>query len=553
MMNKTIKLITFLIFLVPFTGLFSQVNYEPLNKSIYDYLDRLSIQGYFQINSEIKPFYRVYIAEKLKIVLEKKGDKVTPLEKKELIFYAQEFARELKRIDVNVDSILADKRNDINLWNVVGFNEYGRFHLVDYDDSLFTFTLDPILGYKYGSGNITSETHLWNGLSLYGRISDWVGFDLNFRDNTETGDKIDYTRELSPLTGFTFQAKKERGFEHSSVRANLTISNDWGSATIGKDFVYYGEGISGKMNLSNKAPSFPHIKLEAYPVDWFKFSYVHGWLNSQVIDSSSIRYSETGWVNYKNVPKYFVANQFSFTPWTTFNFTVGGSIIYSDGFEPIYLVPVIFIRLADQYLTAPDEAAGNAQLFGSAWYNIPSINTKFYGSIFVDEFSVQDSDGPRAVGYTLGADIINPLIPESEIVVEYTKVDPYVYFHRDDAQHYTSYNYQLGHWIGSNSDQIYLSFTKYILRGLKVKGWYTYIRRGSRESKDEDRYQEKHTFLWGLRSNYTSWGLSVRYEVIHDVFASAAYRALQTSEQQEGGAFVDSDQSEFFVTLNYGF
>ncbi len=553
MIIKTIKILPIIFFLFSYSPLFSQVNYEPLNKSIYDYLDRLSIQGYFQISSEIKPFSRMYIAKKLKIILENKTDDITPLEKKELIFYTQEFARELKRTGVNVDSTLSTKRNNINLWDVVGFNEYGRFHLVDYDDALFTFTLDPILGYKVGSGNLTSETHLWNGLSMYGRISDWMGFDLNFRDNTETGDNIDYTREFSPLTGFTFQAKKDRGFEHSSVRANLTISNDWGSATIGKDFVYYGEGVSGKTNLSNKAPSFPHIKLEAYPVDWFKFSYVHGWLNSQVIDSSSIRHSETGWVSYKNVPKYFVANQFSFTPWTTFNFTVGGSIIYSDGFEPIYLIPVIFIRLADHYLTAPDEAAGNAQLFGSAWYNIPSINAKFYGSIFLDEFSVQDADGPRAVGYTVGADVINPLIPESEIVVEYTKIDPFVYFHKDDTQHYKSYDYLLGHWIGSNSDQVYVALTKHIIRGLKVKGWYTYIRRGSRESKDEGRYLDKHTFLWGLRSNYSNWGLSIRYEALHDVFATAMYRTLASSEEQDGGAIIENDNSEFAFSLNYGF
>jgi len=217
----------FLLLLLTFhvSPLFSQVNYEPLNKTIYKYLDRLSIQGYFQLNTEIKPFSRVYIAKKLKIILEDNSKDLSPLEKDELIFYTQEFARELKRLDVNVDSILADKGNNLNLWNVVGFNEYGRFHLVDYDDSLFTFTLDPILGYKYGSGNITSETHLWNGLSMYGRISDWVGFDLNFRDNTETGDNIDYTRDFSPLTGFTLLLVNP-GFSVSTawVYKNFTLT-----------------------------------------------------------------------------------------------------------------------------------------------------------------------------------------------------------------------------------------------------------------------------------------------------------------------------------------
>ncbi len=293
MLNKIqYKIRVVILLLFSSTTLLSQVNYEPLNKSIYNYLDRLSIQGYFQLNTEIKPFSREYIAKKLKIVLEENMNDLSNLEKDELIFYTQDFARELKRMDVNVDSILANKKNDLNLWGVVGFNEYGRLHLVDADDSLFTFTLDPILGYKIGSGNLSSESHLWNGLSMYGRISDWVGFDLNFRDNTLNGDNIDYTREFSPLTGFSFRVGKERGFEFDDVNANLTFSNSWGSFTIGKDFVYYGDGANGNLILGNKAPSFPQIKIEAYPVDWFKFSYVHGWLNSQVIDSTTIRYNE---------------------------------------------------------------------------------------------------------------------------------------------------------------------------------------------------------------------------------------------------------------------
>ena len=142
---------------------------------------------------------------------------------------------------------------------------------------------------------------------------------------------------------------------------------------------------------------------------------------------------------------------------------------------------------------------------------------------------------------------------DTELVVEYTKIDPYVYFHHDDAQFYTNYDYQLGHWIGSNSDQIHFAFTKHIIRGLKIKGWYTYIRRGSRENPEEARYQDKHTFLWGLQSNYTSWGINARYEIIHDVFASAAYRSLFKYEEQTEDLIVEENNSEFLFTLNYGF
>jgi hypothetical protein len=35
----------------------------------------------------------------------------------------------------------------------------------------------------------------------------------------------------------------------------------------------WGSGVSGQIILSDKAPSFPYIKLELEPVSWLKFVY----------------------------------------------------------------------------------------------------------------------------------------------------------------------------------------------------------------------------------------------------------------------------------------
>ncbi len=138
------------------------------------------------------------------------------------------------------------------------------------------------------------------------------------------------------------------------MNASISFGWDWGNFTIGKDFNYYGSGENGKIILSNKAPSFPYIKLEANHSDWFKFSYIHGYLNSQVIDSTTIR---NGFVrdHLSKVEKYFVTHLLSFTPYRELNFSLGESIVYSDKFEPIYLIPIAFFRLADHYLTDPDQ------------------------------------------------------------------------------------------------------------------------------------------------------------------------------------------------------
>ncbi len=552
-----VKILVFLFFTLYLSPLSAQINYEPQSKSVYSYLDKISAQGYIVLNTEIKPFSRLYIANKL-IEINKKKTKLTSIEFDELIFYMRDFSNELTILGFDITTLSKSLYTKYNLWNSVGFNSAGRFHLFNYKDSLFTFKLDPIYGYSSSSSSKNlNSTHFWNGLSLYGSISDFIGFELNFRDNSIDGDS-DTDRNFSPKTGYTFKALKTDGsMEFDEVNANLTFSNSWASFTLGKDYIYYGEGNQGKIIIGNKAPSFPHIKLEINPVSWFRFSYVHGWLNSQIIDSSTIRYNESGWKSFKHIPKYYVTHIFSFTPFKSFNFSLGESIIYSDTFEPIYLIPIMFFRLADHYLTVPDNAAGNAQLFGSFWYNISLINTRIYGSLYVDEMSIQTlldgTHGPKAVAYTVGVNIVNPYIDNLQLNIEYSKLDPFVYFHRDDAQFYSNYNYQLGHWIGSNADQFYVSVNKTILRGLNTKLWYSYIRRGARELKDESRYQVKHTFLWGLNTNYSNWGFSVSYELMHDLFMRTSYKSLLTSEEQANGVFNNIRRSEFFMSLNYGF
>jgi hypothetical protein len=54
---------------------------------------------------------------------------------------------------------------------------------------------------------------------------------------------------------------------------------------IAKDYIEYGYEKFGNLVLSSKAPSFPYIRINLKPVDWFKFTYIHAWLSSLVIDS----------------------------------------------------------------------------------------------------------------------------------------------------------------------------------------------------------------------------------------------------------------------------
>ncbi|MFZ1290140.1 MAG: capsule assembly Wzi family protein [Melioribacteraceae bacterium] len=548
----------FTFYLSLFTSAFAQVNFEPVTSSVYSFLERMSSKGIIQTNEEIMPFSRMEIAEKLLLIHNSKfslpaeeriqNSKITNIEKVELEFYIREFSVELKKLGLDLNDYEA-KRKLIDFKNdKFGFDKYNRFRLFSYSDNNFGLFIDPVLSYSYNSFKDGNSWNYSNGLKLYGNFGSSIGFDLQFYDNHPRGDNLDRYRNFSNQTGYEFQPSVKGGFDFDRMNANFTYSWDWGFLSIGKDFNYYGSGENGKIILSDKAPSFPFIKLEAEYADWFKFSYIHSYLNSQIIDSANIR---TGQLrdHYPKVEKYFVAHMFSFTPYKNLNFSLGESVVYSDRFEPIYLIPVSFFRLADHYLTDPDESAGNAQLFASIWYKNYWLRTKFYGSVFIDELSASHSEYPQAVAYNFGFKTIDPIILESELCVEYSRINPFVYFHADEAQTYASYGYEMGHWMGSNADQLFLSFKKRITRGLEFNLYYSIIRKGDEESFDEERYQDKHTFLWGDKNEITEYGAEINYEILHSLFVKAKYNYI---DEKLNSKLLLYEGSLFGFSIGYG-
>lgn len=548
---STFLRLTFLLFtflFLPLTNSSAQINYEPTSNSVYGFLERMSNKGLIQLNEEIKPFSRMYIAERIEEVRSQKSKVKSNIEQEELAFYEIEFANELKRLEVNVAEINANKKLiDLGSKNF-GFDKYNRFRLFSYDSLGFGVFVDPIVKISSSKINGGSSWSYSNGIKLHGYLGKHVGFDLQFYDNHPRGDNLDYDRKFSPKTGYEFRIGKGKGFDFDRLNANLNLSLKYFTLSISKDFNYYGSGEDGNLILSDKAPSFPNLKLEVYPTSWLKFSYIHGFLNSQILDSSTFRYNFLR-NHISTEEKYFVTHKLSITPYKYLNLSIGESIVYSDRFEPVYLIPIAFFRLADHYLTDPDENAGNAQIFASFWYKNFLWKTRIYGSVFVDELTTSRNDYPEAIGYNVGFKTIDPVIPESELVVEYSRINPFVYFHADSAQTYSSYGYEMGHWIGSNADEVYISFRKRFIRGLNLDLWFRSIRKGDEEDFEEERYQESQTFLWGTENFITMYGASINYELIHSFSINATY---EYTNSKGGNDYLSHKGSTFQFSMSYG-
>lgn len=551
---KRLFLHIFFLFVFNLTA-FPQIVYEQLNSSVYSYLSRISQKGIIEFDDQIRPITRKYIANKLN-ELKINQDKLTSLEKDELDFYLSEFGREI--------DFLSNEKVDKALFTTLDKDQYGRYRLLSYRDNLFTFNLSPIVGMEVGSRKNERLIHIWNGVSFYGYLSDNIGFNFKFVDNTEKGNTIDKWREFTPKTGFHQRNDKIIfGFppdkvEYSEVNTNIGFEWSWGSFSAGKDFMEWGYGESGLLVLSQKAPSFPFIRLDVNPVDWIRFNYFHGFLSSDVIDSNETYFHQTNGERIIYREKYIASHTLTIKPIKGLNISLGESIVYADKFEFSYLFPLMFFRVNDHHLSRQiNEAGSNSQFFFSVSSRNQITNTHLYGSLFIDELTISNifnkEKQRNQFGFSLGTSVTDLPIDNLTLKIEYTKIYPFVYEHYIQTTTYQHASYNLGHWIGSNGDLIYGSVNYRFLRGLQATLWAQYIRKGERGNAYlQYQTQPQPPFLFGLRKNYTYFGGSINYEIIHELFAKFYFQLMKSSEQQQDLKYIDSDLNEFYFSIYYG-
>jgi len=577
-MKKILLFTTFFLLLTTYS--FSQTVYEPISHDdIYKFLDRMAQKGIITFNDNIRPVSRKYIAEKLEELKRAEGrgqraeKSLTLLEREELEFYLRDFGLESSMLNVlrmdpfGKSSGLADdtelktpnlEHRTLNAESkLFGFDQFGRWRLFSYSSDLLKVNVSPILGIQMGKNDGAKQTHTWNGVSLYGYLTDKIGFSFSFRDNDESGDNIDRTKKFTPQTGGVVNKSTNNSIQYSEVHANISTDWSWGEVTIGKDFLNWGYGESGLLVLSDKAPSFPFIRLDLHPTDWFRFNYIHAWLNSDVIDSAA------SYSTYRNSTrdvfrnKYLASHTLTLTPLKGLDVSLGESIVYSDKLEISYLMPIMFFRLADHYLSNGNNDAGsNSQFFLGVSSRNHIKNTHLYGTWFIDEFTLSGAFNAQKrrnqFGFTVGASVTDLPVENLTTTVEYTRINPFVYSHYIPTQTYESSSYLMGHWMGYNADLIYASLNYRFMRGLQATVWAEHIRKGGAGVVDQQYTQPQPPFLFGPRTNYTYWGFDVKYEIMHELFVRGVYKSTSVSAEQSNGSFVDTRTSQFFASVYYG-
>lgn len=485
-MTKRSFIISFALFCTAFT--FVQAQYIPQSTQytlIYDFLDELAGEGIIHLNSAVKPYNRNMIAEKL-MEAQAADSLLNRRQKADLRFFLNDYALERDTIPDNYVEWTDRKTFNLSL-------AQPALHTIT-KDKRFKMSIKPILGmniYASKKGAIIKrwygaelQADIVNHVSIWGSLRDisWNGTAL-LNDQyypTESakvdGAKLTKGTYLNNLPGVQYK-EATYGADFSDSKGGISLYSWWGAISLQRENIAWGDAYHCSNILSGHNPAVPMLSLKLHPVRWFEFNYFHAWLVSNVIDSTYSYQENAGEgvikTHYRPANKYMAANMFTFSPIRKLSFSFGNSIVYAERTpQAIYFIPVAFYKSLDHLLTKGLRVENqNSQFF----FTINTRNLKHlnvYASVFVDElnFSRWKKSNPQRnpVSYLVGFNLSNWPLQNLSVKAEFMRSNIANYTHSIDVLSYTSNSYNMGHYMGDNSQNIFAEIKYKPVRGLSL-------------------------------------------------------------------------------------
>ncbi len=499
-----------LLFFLNLSITFSQEVYQHVsNRGVYEFLDEMGNLQFIELNSSVKPYSRLFIAEKLAEVQDMVKTGSIHLNKRqagELEFYLRDYHKEL----------------------LPGKDYKKRPDIFYHKDSIFTFSINPILGIEYWHNKSGSAYHRWNGAEAFAYVKNF-GFYVSLRDNHES---VLLSKEsyLNTRQGANYKILKDGGYDFSEMRGGISYQWKWGSIALVKDHFEWGNYSHYPNIFSAKIPSIAQVKLKVKPADWFEFHFMHGWLVSEVIDSvNSYTFTNSYGTTRRDLmrKKYLSANLFTVKPFKNLFISAGNSVIFSDVQHAAYLIPLMFFKSVDHTLNATDRIGRNVGQNSQMFFDISSRQIKhlhLHASMFIDELSIArffKKDEYNFVSYKAGFHL-SDFPPNTFLAFEWVRTNPLVYKHNVITTTFESNGYNLGHYLQDNAREIYISAGFRPVKKLLFKTEFIYAEKG----KDHDSlgtYRIGIPFMDSVQWSSKTWSFLARYQVFNDAFIFLSY------------------------------
>jgi len=513
---------------------------------LYSLIDELASYGLIDVNSAVKPYGSRWMQQQLHAVAThtEKFQALPKRLRREVEYQLEEFALEGGRLPESKLVLGKNAHNSIALWPP----EY------NYRDSVFQASIRPILGMHLTMNDRGSIDQRWFGASLHSYIGKYVAVYGSLRDISHTGDGLlSRPGYLNNEPGFEYT----QGADYSESRGGIVLGTDRYSVSLAKDQIVWGDNLNGSNIISGRVPTFPAVNLRLKPVDWFELNYFHGWLVSNLTDSTRYYLDNLGQKQYRPHKKYMAANFMTFTPVKGLKISAGNAIVYAeDQPYPGFFIPIAFYKSIDHTTTKGLGLENqNSQLF----FNFSSRNIKHlhvFGSVYMDEVQWRrfrpGSPDKNPLSYKLGAQLSNFPLKNVSIGGEYTRSNIINYKHSIPALSWASNSYTMGHYLGDNAIEQYVELVYKPIRGLDLKFYYLdalkgneydYIRRGTLNNEqytiiDIISNPSPGDIIWTNRT----LGVNISYELFRNAYAIVNYTQTDIQGHEAASEVVFGEQ-----------
>ena len=498
-------------------ALFAQVVWSSgASDPVYSLLDELAGMKAISLNSAVLPLSRNVIAEKLyKASLH--PEFLTPRQNADLQFFLREYAAE---IPVTPGDTLLQLVGIPAVQTGFGYNPPGY----DLLKKNFSLSIRPLIGLTGIINQNGSVTKLQGGGKLFGSLGKHLGFYFKLVQTRES-EPIAAPVYFTPEPGSVWTTHSNGVVTNTEWTGGISCSWKWGDISIRKDRPVWGEAEHGSNILSGREPSVPFLQLHVKPAGWIEFSYIHGQLNSETVDSSRSTF-DPGSEHIVYQKKYLAANLLTVFPWKSLSFSAGNSIVYNeDGFDPVYFIPVLFFKSVDQTFGGLNSTNGqNNQLFFTlSWRGIRHLH--LYTSVFIDDFKMkaflskgQHNEMSLKAGFKLSGFPFRNI----SLSAEYTRTNPMTYRHYVESITYSSDGYCLGNYLGDNAHELFVRLDAHPLRGLNIYGSWVFIEHGEQQT---NLLANNYTMpvLQNIIYHNNTFVAGISYEILHETLLFAEF------------------------------
>jgi hypothetical protein len=508
---KIIKITLFVLLILYTQKAYSQVELVSASHPVYDFLKRMQLIGIIkEYNSSLIPISRSEVSLYLKKI--ESSEHLSRTDKKILEDYKIEFEYEMNNTLKNSTSI--DKKFD----DVSFFGNKKQKYLYNYADSNATLFIGFLsdLSYRSSQNNLGNHSIVLGdlGLKFRGTLYNKIGYSVELvggqKLHGQNSDLIFAVENDPILKANTNFISGNNYFDYFNGYFKYQVKNNWFSLTLGREAINCGFGYIDKLFLSNNTVPIDFLKLD---LNYKKINYTFTY--------GSIKGDSLGTdLKSKNIAFHRLNVRFS----DVFKMGYYEAVIMSNNpFSFVYFNPISFITSADLN-TGAKETSKNNTLMGFDFEINPIKNVAFQGSLLIDDinfstmFKNDYTSNENKIGYQAGTIWTNAFqIPEIDLTIEYTRLNPFIYSHRSNKDSYTNWGLSLGHALPPNSDEIAVKLNYNISNRIKFNLLYQFqrsaqgiyydstikriINYGGNINRGEGDYLINNTFLLGDRIN----------------------------------------------------